>query len=369
MDNATETYRRYSEYKAGLLIWKSVPPFLIAFGTAGNCLSIIVLTRRSVRKSTTALFLTCLTVADLLVIYTGLLRQWLINLLEFDIRHVSEVICKFHTWLVYTSLDFSAWMFVALTLERIIAVWSPMQYSSRTTCNRRNATVLIILVLAFLLGLNSHIIYGVGNKGKRKCVSVDKRYSLFFNTVWTWIDLCVYCLIPLAVIAVGNTLILLKVYRNRRDLDRRQSSISVLSRNSQHLSRHHQSSMTVVLITMNTVFLITTLPISIYNIGYTNWSLTTNQRSIAKLELWWAVANMLMYSNNALNCLLFLSGSHFRREFKSIFCQRRLKRITKRSSQISAQQSTLTTSGATATTHPEREYDALLIPKKETHGT
>ena len=168
MDNATETYQHYSEYRAGLLIWKSVPPFLIAFGTVGNCLSVIVLTRRSIRKSTTALFLTCLTVADLLVLYTGILRQWLINLLEFDIRHVSEIMCKFHTWIVYSSLDFSVWMLIALTLKRIIAVWSQMQYSSRTICNRRNATVLIILVLAFLLELNSHIIYGVGNKVKRK---------------------------------------------------------------------------------------------------------------------------------------------------------------------------------------------------------
>ena len=173
MNNLTETYQYYSEYKVGLSIWKTVPPFLIAFGTVGNCLSLIVLTRRSIRKSTTALFLTCLTISDLLVLFTGLLRHWLINLLEFDIRRVSEVVCKLHMWLVYSSLDFSAWMFILLTLERIHAVWSPMQFSSRTNWNRRNAAIVIILMSAFSLGLNSHILYGIGDKGKRKCVSVD----------------------------------------------------------------------------------------------------------------------------------------------------------------------------------------------------
>ena len=80
--------------------------------------------------------------------------------------------------------------------------------------------------------------------------------------------------------------------------------------------------MTAMLCTLNTVFFITTLPISIYNIGYTYWYSTTDPHVIAKLELWWSVVNMLMYTNNALNFLLYsLSGSRFRKELKRVLCR------------------------------------------------
>ena len=60
-------YQSYSEYKAGIIIWKTVPPILITFGTCGNILSIVVLTRKSIRKSTTAIFLIFLTFSGLCV--------------------------------------------------------------------------------------------------------------------------------------------------------------------------------------------------------------------------------------------------------------------------------------------------------------
>ena len=151
-------------------------------------------------------------------------------------------------------------------------------------------------------------------------------------------------------------------------MKRRQSTLSAMGRSSQQNRRHHQTSMTVVLITMNTTFLITTLPISVYEIGYTNWSLTTNQRNIAQLELWWAIVNMLMYSNNALNFLLFLSGSHFRKEFRSIFCQNKLKLMPRRGycPEITNRSSVPSVEICVAnTTNQTREDDALLAPDKD----
>jgi hypothetical protein len=43
-------------------------------------------------------------------------------------------------------------------------------------------------------------------------------------------------------------------------------------------------------------------------------------REYAILEMMWAVVNILMYTNNSMNFLLYiLSGSRFRREFKDLF--------------------------------------------------
>lgn len=322
MSNRTEDdYRSYPEFKAGVMIWKTVSPVLIIFGTIGNILTVVILSRRSIRKTTTGLFLIFLTISDLIVLYTGLLRQWLIYLFDFDVRQVGELACKVHTWSVSSSLDFSAWMLIAVTLERITAVWYP--YKTRNKCSRKNAAILAIMILIVVLGLNSHFLYGYvseisANAEGRNCVRINDSYSVFINTVWSWIDLCVFCLIPFTVIVVGNSLIVYKVFKSRR-----KAKPKLIPKNSALCRKDkRQTSMTTILVTLNTVFLLTTLPISVYNIGHVDWSSTSNQLTIARLELWWAIVNMLMYTSNALNFLLYsVSGSHFRREVRRTLCQ------------------------------------------------
>ena len=202
-------------------------------------------------------------------------------------------------------------------MERSIAVWCP--YSHNSKCNRKNAIACIVTILLLVLGLNAHLMFGMVDKGsgnnERKCASIDENYSNFFRSVWSWMDLCMFCLIPFVVIVFGNSLILFNLFHRNDQSNQRFG-------NRRHLHNHRFSSMTTMLCTLNIVFFITTLPISIYNIGYTYWYSTQDQRSIAYLELWWSVVNMLMYTNNALNFLLYcLSGSRFRRELKRLVCR------------------------------------------------
>ena len=325
-----DDYTDYTEYKAGLMIWKVVPPILIIVGTIGNILSILVLTRRSIRVSTTALYLTFLAFSDLCVLYTGLLRQWLIYLFEYDVRHVSNAGCKIHIWLLYTSLDFSAWILIAVTLERVISAWCP--YSAKTKCSRKYATALVVAILIFLLGLNSHLLYGMVHKEQldestnatitSKCVEINDKYGDFFNLTWPWIDLCAFCLIPFSVIVIGNGFILFKVIKSQRKTKARiVPSINTGETRPSHRTTSKHSSMTAMLFTLNMVFLVTTSPVSIYNIGYTHWVSDGTHQTYASLDLWWAIVNMLMYTNNSLNFLLYcLSGTRFRQEVKRLFC-------------------------------------------------
>ena len=327
-----DDYMDFPEYKAGIMIWKVVPPILIVVGTIGNILCILVLTRRSIKVSTTALYLTFLAFSDLCVLYTGLLRQWLIFLFDYDVRHVSNAGCKLHIWLLYSSLDFSAWILIAVTLERVISAWCP--YSAKTKCSRKYATVLVVAILIFLLGLNSHLLYGMVHKEQfdastnttviGKCVEINNNYGDFFNLAWPWIDLCVFCLIPFSVIVIGNGFILFKVIKSQRKTKARVvPSINTGETRTSHRNTSKHSSMTAMLFTLNMVFLITTSPVSIYNIGYPHWVTDGTHQTYASLDLWWAIVNMLMYTNNSLNFLLYcLSGTRFRQEVKRLFYSR-----------------------------------------------
>ena len=330
MEEDYDDFTTYSEYQASILIWKVVPPILILLGTIGNILSIVVLTRKSIKDSTTALYLTFLAASDLCVLYTGLLRQWIRYLFKYDVRNLSEAVCKIHIWLVYSSLDFSAWIIIAFTLERVICVWCP--FSAKTKCNRKYAMALLIAILLFLLALNSHMLYGLVNKetvddhdaGIEICVGINKGYWDFFSFVWPWIDLCVFCIIPVSVIVVGNCCILFRVIKSQQKTRSRSvPSVNTNQRTSLQRGRANHSSMTAMLLTLNMVFLFTTSPVSIYNIGYTHWMESGTSQDYATLDLWWAIVNMLQYTNNSINFLLYcLSGTRFRREVKRIFCQK-----------------------------------------------
>ena len=311
------------EFKASQMIWKVVPPILMVLGSIGNILSIVVLTRKSIRNSITPL-LTFLAFSDILVLYTGLLRQWIYYTFDYDIRQFSAIACKIHLWLIYTCLDLSAWIIMALTVDRVIATWWP--FRARRLCTRTCAIKVVATIVFFLLIVNSHFLYGMANKTHRdnngtvvdeeKCVPVYEDYLEFLVNVWGIFDLLILCLIPFSVILVGNICIVVKLMKSQRRLTtitgtniRRRSSSAAAS------------SLTVMMLVLSTVFLITMLPISVYVTGEHYWGQTEEPQSLASLKLWWAIVNMLMYTNNCVNFLLYcLSGSRFRKEARQLFC-------------------------------------------------
>ncbi|ESP05495.1 hypothetical protein LOTGIDRAFT_102430, partial [Lottia gigantea] len=144
----------YLEHKAAEWIWIVVSPILMIVGTIGNLMSILVLTRSNMRKSRVSIYLTVLSSCDILVLYTGLLRQVIMYHTNFDVRTLSDLSCKINTWMVYFTLDFSVWILVAVTVERIVSVWFP--HHVRHTCTVKSSTVTLVIIAMVLLAINSH---------------------------------------------------------------------------------------------------------------------------------------------------------------------------------------------------------------------
>lgn len=310
----------YIEYEIGVRLWKYIPPFLLVFGTVGSILSIIVLQRPNLRKSVCTIYFSALAVSDLLVLYTGLLRQWIFTTSNTDIRHIGSLFCKFHTWILYFSLDFSVWIQVAVTVERLLAVWFP--HSQKYRCSKHGAKVSLIVIACCLLVVNSHILYGLGDLTENingtatvdKCTYLSKSYKIFFMKTWPWIYLAVFFLVPFCVLLIGNILIVVKAVIHRRVMRRH-----VVPSQTTPSSFSKLASMSLTLFTLNTVFLVCNIPISIYLIEYDYLREVLRGRSYAVLEMTWAIVNIMMYFNNAISFVLYvLSGTKFRHEFKTM---------------------------------------------------
>lgn len=88
-----ETKKFYKNLGRKLIL--VISPILLIIGGVGNPLCIIILLRKKATSPTTA-YLCVLAGFDVLVLYTGLLRQYLIESSNIDIRNFSKIFCKLH---------------------------------------------------------------------------------------------------------------------------------------------------------------------------------------------------------------------------------------------------------------------------------
>lgn len=312
----------YFEYAVSKLLWIYVSPVLLGLGTVGNLLSILVLCRHPIWRLSTSPFFVSLALADMFVLYTGLLRRWLLHLYDVDIRVLSDVGCRIHVFCVYASLHFSAWVLVLVTLSRFLSVCFPLK--AKTICTRKKSKLSICVAFVAILVVNLHELiarqfqnnYVSGPNGtftvKIICGHISSGYAEFFKNIWPWIDLGISSGVPFAVIIVCNSCIVWKVIVSHRFGKKALTRVN-------RIQDRRVSSMTVVLLVLNTVFLVTTAPSRIFLIGSPAWHEEATPHKEAVLQLFWALVNLLMYMNNAVNFILYcVSGTQFRNELKSL---------------------------------------------------
>jgi hypothetical protein len=97
--------------------------FLVAYGTIGNLLTLLIVCRRKkLFQMPTFVFLAFKVVADLLPLYTYNLNPYLISKIGYNIGDINQFMCRFCTWLFGLSLESSSFLMV-------IIVWVSYYYS------------------------------------------------------------------------------------------------------------------------------------------------------------------------------------------------------------------------------------------------
>ena len=87
-------------------IWKISSTIIMTFGTIGNTLAIVVLSKKKMRRKPSSLFLIGLAVSYLLMLYLGLLHHCIRIFNEVDIRDLTLQDAG-HIFFLFISLPFS----------------------------------------------------------------------------------------------------------------------------------------------------------------------------------------------------------------------------------------------------------------------
>jgi len=61
----------------GAMLWSYVGPSIFAVGVVGNVLILVAMAQRRMRGTSTCVYLQCMAVADLAVLLTGMIPEWL----------------------------------------------------------------------------------------------------------------------------------------------------------------------------------------------------------------------------------------------------------------------------------------------------
>jgi hypothetical protein len=229
-------------------------------------------------------------------------------------------------FIVYTSTHISSWLIVGVTVERVVCVWLPI----KMRIGRSNKVALIVTIVTVLtcILINLHMLVGFelstvnvlkdSNSTITTCQpGFSASYIYFIDRIWPWIDLSLLFLIPFCFLIVGNALIIFRVRKSRHL--RRESCPDIAQSSADTSSLYF---LTALLVTHSAVFVICVLPITVYIImQYTWWpGVPLTEKELAISHLGWAIVNILVYVNYAVNFILYLTcGTKFREELKKMF--------------------------------------------------
>ncbi|KAH3779204.1 probable G-protein coupled receptor 139 [Dreissena polymorpha] len=302
-------------------------PLLLAIGTIGNLISFYILLKNT-RKASTYTYLSVLAIMDILVIYVGLLRVWLVQL-GIHVEELNSVMCKLVKFLGFFCSDVSVWLIVIVTVERTIVVALPLKAPS--VCNSKYAKLGITSVICIFVLLNLHFLwsmdlhYTVKNTTVTTECKAIEGYTYLVEIIWPWVDAAFYSFIPFVIIFVLNIVIIKNVInaKNARLVLRQQCSLSRPHAVKTQTHEHGEMSrrITCMLLAVSFTFLITVLPMNILIIRNSLVDNTETLKGLIRQRLLMTVAEMLMYTNHSINFFLYCAtGKKFRGQFRALAC-------------------------------------------------
>ncbi len=293
------------------ILWIYAGPVVFVTGVVGNVLVLFVMGTRRMQGTTTCVYLRFMAIADICVLITGLIPEWLEHANIIVFKYIHPATCKLEKFSFYTSADTSIWVLVIFTVDRFIAVCFPLSKKACSMPSKAKFYALGALLLAILINVNvfwtrgaEYIVVGNDTVLKSNCGRPTPEMEYFEFYVRPWIVFSLVSLIPFVVILVCNVFII----RALLEMKRLHHKQAIMSQNNKTLLQ-----MAAMCLSASFCFLICVAPSIIILIGKPYW----------KDEYWYDIAksinNQLMYVNHSINFFLYcMTGRRFRQQLTRV---------------------------------------------------
>ncbi|CAH1795501.1 unnamed protein product [Owenia fusiformis] len=143
-------------------VFKITMPLCLIIGIPGNILNIIILCQNLFSESSASIdsILLALAFSDMICLAIGTPRYIISYVAGYDFTAHSDIGCKLFKFLNFVFSDFSSWLVMLISLERLVAVVWPCHVKS--WCSHKKIKITIAAFLVFLIGINFHFLLGHG---------------------------------------------------------------------------------------------------------------------------------------------------------------------------------------------------------------
>ncbi|XP_075241795.1 uncharacterized protein LOC142336768 isoform X3 [Convolutriloba macropyga] len=192
-----------SHYSALARTINGVSTLIAIFGFVGNFLTFVTATKMGEKDSSSGnLFMRSLAIADSVSLVRAGVLVSALPFIGFNIVHVNRVVCKvvgFYAWFGTITANF---MLVALSMDRVLAVWAPIAYFQRAKRSYALAVALSIPTFAFVISAPTAVIVDIKDD---YCIA--RGYEAYIGLL----TLVVMLLLPTVTVMVTTLAIVCKI--------------------------------------------------------------------------------------------------------------------------------------------------------------
>ena len=265
------------------------------------------MTRGHFKTLSTGVYLFCLTIADTTFLsVNSMTKNFIVICGHLDLTKVSDWSCKVYVYLLMTSKCMSAWLIVAVTVERLIVVCIPLK--AKVVATRRKAW-MTLAVCSTVVGAIYALILVTFRLRPRPwgwdCTMHEYYTGMGLRVFLNTFDLVVYSLVPATILFLSNIVLIVKIVQSR---NLRMHTASQASANQ----NDDVAKVTLMLVLISVMFLLCTLPISLL---FLIKSIDSAITDIPNYSVLYRGVYTLQLSNSAINFFLYcMSGPKFRQE-------------------------------------------------------
>ncbi|XP_013390936.1 QRFP-like peptide receptor [Lingula anatina] len=294
-------------------------PFFLITGLTGNTFTILIMSGKQFQKMTISTLLIALSVSDsLLVVMAPFNKKWFQQMIGVDVRSFSLFSCKVFFWFWRMAKMTSSWFVVIVAIERFIAVWFPLKV--RTLCTKRNARIALALDYICIGAFNFAWVWVADNLTPSGTCSPNYAPSPEFKTVtvgFIWVGSFVYSVIPTAILLVLTSLIIGRLYSQRRV--RRALSITSDKSQSSLKNKDNTNKSTALLLGVAIAFLVLVNPIATAHIVTVITDRKIFETDEPGFQVYREIASLLESANYSINFFIYVIwNQQYRQRFLSM---------------------------------------------------
>ncbi|KAL8571233.1 hypothetical protein ACOMHN_066019 [Nucella lapillus] len=301
-------------------------PVLLIVGLVFNSLCFVTFVFTSLRTTSTCVYMAAIAVLDSIVIFLAfcVLLSRAMGQATFYLH--SSWTCSFQFFLFFFSIHLDVLVLLAMTVDRFIVVKFPLKAQSWSTPKSAIRVIAGLGVFAFALNfhvfLNRRLVRRGSESAPLTCWYPAGDIEDFMEQIFTIIDASIYSFIPFVSLLTLNLLIIRQLRQahkfSKQFTDNRDTDSSKESGSGSVKKSMTSTNINVMFLLVSFTFLLLTSPIVIMLLyGRNYWKPSTNAER-AQFRLTRVMVNNIMYTNHAVNFLLYcISGRRFREELKT----------------------------------------------------